>query len=134
MSRAARVLAACPSWSARPGHGCSALTAELADHWNGGLRTIDEVPALLAALDDACRDVGRDPATMTRSVEVLVRLGTMGAAAPTDDERLITGDADAIAAALSAFGDVGIDHLQVKLRPNALAGVEAFAPVIERMR
>ncbi len=43
------------------------LAAELADHWNGGLRAIDEVPAQLAAIDDACRAVGRDPATLTRS-------------------------------------------------------------------
>lgn len=105
------------------------LTAELADHWNGGMRSIDEVPALLAALDAACHDVGRDPAALTRSVEVLVRPG-----APVVDERAISGDADAIAAELSAFGELGIDHLQVQLRPNALAGVEAFAPVIERMR
>ena len=105
------------------------LTAELADHWNGGMRTIDEVPALLAALDAACRDVGRDPATLTRSVEVLVRPGT-----PVEGETALTGDPDAIAAALQAFGGLGVDHLQVQLRPNAIAGVEAFAPVIERMR
>ena len=105
------------------------LTAELADHWNGGMRTIDEVPALLAALDAACRDVGRDPATLTRSVEVLVRPG-----AAVEGESAISGDADAIAAALQAFGELGIGHLQVQLRPNALSGVEAFAPVIERVR
>ncbi|MGK2849946.1 MAG: LLM class flavin-dependent oxidoreductase, partial [Candidatus Limnocylindrales bacterium] len=107
------------------------LTAELADHWNGGMRTIDEVPALLAALDAACRDVGRDPGTITRSVEVLVRPGETVAGTR---EVAVTGDADAIAAALSSFGELGIDHLQVQLRPNALAGIEAFAPVIERMR
>lgn len=110
------------------------LTAELADHWNGGMRTIDQVPALLAALDAPCHDVGRDPATLTRSVDVLVRPSAPLAGTPSADERVITGTADNIAAALSAFGELGIDHLQVQLRPNALAGVEAFAPVIERMR
>ena len=109
------------------------LTAELADHWNGGLRTLDEVPERLAALDDACRDVGRDPASLTRSVEVLVRT----VAAPDGvgpEEREFRGDPDAIAAELLRFRDLGMDHLQVQLRPNSLEGIAAFEPVIERLR
>ena len=49
------------------------LTAELADQWNGGLPGLDEVPEMLQDMDDACRAVGRDPATISRSAEVLVR-------------------------------------------------------------
>jgi alkanesulfonate monooxygenase SsuD/methylene tetrahydromethanopterin reductase-like flavin-dependent oxidoreductase (luciferase family) len=108
------------------------LTAELADHWNGGLRAIDEVPALLADLADACAAVGRDPGSMTRSVEVLVRPGDV-AGVPAED-REIRGSPATIAAALQAFAALGIDELQVQLRPNSLAGVEAFAPVIEALR
>jgi probable F420-dependent oxidoreductase len=111
------------------------LAAELADHWNGGMRGLDEVPAALAALASACRDAGRDPATLTRSVEVLV----VTSAASTDegaaaDPRALSGSHDAIADGLRRFGDLGLDHLQIQLRPNSLAGVEAFAPVIERLR
>lgn len=109
------------------------LTAELADHWNGGLRSLDEVPGLLAALDIACRDVGRDPATLTRSVEVLVRTSAVGPELPAE-EREIRGEPEAIAAELRRFSDLGIEHLQVQLRPNAVEGVTAFAPVIERLR
>lgn len=108
------------------------LTAELADHWNGGLRAIDEVPALLADLADACAAIGRDPGSMTRSVEVLVRPGDV-AGVPAED-REIRGSPATIAAALQAFAALGIDELQVQLRPNSLAGVEAFAPVIEALR
>ena len=106
------------------------LTAELADRWNGGLRSIDEVPPQLAALDTACRRVGRTR-SITKSVEVLVRT-VPSSTAP--EPREIRGDHGAIAGELRRFGDLGIDHLQVQLRPNSLAGVEAFAPVIERMR
>jgi probable F420-dependent oxidoreductase len=109
------------------------LMAELADHWNGSLRALDEVPALLEAVDVACRTVGRDPAALTKSVEVLVR--TIPA---RDDvvaeEREIRGEPEAIAATLKSFGDLGIDHLQVQLRPNSVEGVAAFGPVIERLR
>jgi probable F420-dependent oxidoreductase len=113
------------------------LTAELADHWNGGMRSIDEVPALLADLDAACAAVGRDPATITRSVEVLVRPGGGASGARHDrpaEEREIRGTPEAIARELRRFADLGIDELQVQLRPNSIDGVEAFAPVIEAVR
>jgi probable F420-dependent oxidoreductase len=108
------------------------LTAELADHWNGGLRRVDEVPPLLEALDAACREVGRDPATMTKSIEVLVR--TRPGRAGRAEDREISGKPESIAAELQRFADLGIDHLQVQLRPNSIEGVEAFAPVMESMR
>ena len=109
------------------------LTAELADHWNGGLRSFDELPAQLEALDAACAEVDRDPASLTRSVEVLVRTTAARDDAPTE-EREIRGDPEAIAAELRRFGDLGIDHLQVQLRPNSIEGVTAFAPVMEQLR
>jgi probable F420-dependent oxidoreductase len=113
------------------------LTAELADHWNGGLRSLEEVPPLLKAVEAACREVGRDPASLTRSVEVLVRVVRDGddarAVAPAE-KREIRGDPESVATQLRRFADLGIDHLQVQLRPNSLAGVEAFAPVIDRLR
>ena len=109
------------------------LTAELADHWNAGLRTIDEMPALLDALEAACRDVGRDPATLTRSAEVRVRTSAAPSEAPAQDREL-RGAPDAIATELRRFAALGIDHLQVQLIPNSLDGVEAFAPIVGELR
>ncbi len=109
------------------------LTAELADHWNGGMAGLDEVPGMLEEINEVCRAVGRDPATLTRSAEVLVRTVGAPAGAPTEEHE-IRGEPEAIASRLRAYADLGLDHLQVQLRPNALAGVEAFAPVIERLR
>jgi alkanesulfonate monooxygenase SsuD/methylene tetrahydromethanopterin reductase-like flavin-dependent oxidoreductase (luciferase family) len=109
------------------------LTAELADHWNGGLRSIDEVPALLEAIERACGEVGRDPASLTRSVEVLVRTSAAHPDAPAE-AREIRGVPEEIAAAVRQFGQLGIDHLQVQLRPNSVEGVVAFAPVVEALR
>ena len=108
------------------------LTAELADHWNGGLRSLSETPGQLAALDAACQEVRRDPATLTKSIEVLVRTIAAPAGVPAD-EREFRGEPEAIAAELRRFGELGIDHLQVQLRPNSVEGVEAFAPVIEHL-
>ena len=44
------------------------------------------------------------------------------------------GDPESVASELRRFGDLGIDHLQVSLRPNSVEGVEAFAQVIEALR
>jgi probable F420-dependent oxidoreductase len=105
------------------------LAAELADHWNGGMRSAAEAVPLLRALDDACRTAGRDPASITRSVETLVRtLPAPDGAVPEDRE--LGGPPDEIAAALRGYAALGIDHLQVQLRPNRLEAVRAFGAVI----
>ena len=109
------------------------LTVELADHWNGGMPSLDELPGMLEEIDEVCRAVGRDPATLTRSMEVLVRTIAAPAGVPPEEQE-IRGDPEAIAARLQAFADLGLDHLQVQLRPNSLEGLTAFAPVMEQLR
>ena len=108
------------------------LAAELADHWNGGQRSAAESGATLRALDDACRTAGRDPASIIRSVEALVRtLPAPDGAAPEDRE--LRGTPDEVAGALREYAALGIDHLQVQLRPNGLEAVRAFGAVIEAL-
>lgn len=109
------------------------LTAELADSWNGGLKAPGEPEERLRALDEACRAVGRDPATLGRSVEVLVRVQP---AAPDEppEERELRGTTDELAGLLSAFEELGIDELQVQLRPNSLEAVHAFRPILDAVR
>jgi probable F420-dependent oxidoreductase len=109
------------------------LTAELADHWNGGLPGLDEVPGMLAEIDDVCREVGRDPATLTRSIETLVRTVLAAADVPLEPNE-VRGEPEVIAAHLRHLGDLGVDHVQVQLRPRSVEGVAAFAPVMERLR
>jgi probable F420-dependent oxidoreductase len=105
------------------------LTAELADRWNGGLGTMAETIEALAALDAACTAAGRDPATIERSVEVLVRPGPVPRDQPPEPTEL-RGSTDELAAALKAYAALGIHELQVQLRPNDIRAVEAFGPVV----
>ncbi len=109
------------------------LTAELADHWNGGLASLAETTDALAALWAACAAVGRDPASLRRSVEVAVRT-IPGAANDPLDDRELSGSPEEIATGLARYADLGIDELQVQLRPNDRAGVEAFGRVIAAVR
>ena len=43
------------------------------------------------------------------------------------------GTPEEIATALRAYAAEGITHLQVWLEPNTLAGLEAFAAVVEQL-
>ncbi len=106
------------------------LTARYADLWNGWIaakRThADVVPPLREAVDAACRAVGRDPATLGRSLTVGVAFGGRG----TWDGEPLTGSAEEIAAALRAFEREGISHVHVWLNPMTADGVEQLAAVL----
>jgi hypothetical protein len=44
-----------------------------------------------------------------------------------------TGTPEELAALLRAYADVGISHVQVWLDPATIAGIEAFAEVLDRL-
>lgn len=91
-------------------------------------------------MDAACREAGRDPATLERTLGVLVdgsdtgprQSGGAGEAAAHVRARIgtATGSAEDLAALFQAFAAEGITHVQVWPEPNTLAGLEAFAPVL----
>ncbi len=96
------------------------------------------VPVLRALVDDACRDVGRDPAEVERTVAVHVRF-------PDGEGRIqgdyaqptyppLTGSPDEMAAVLRAYELEGIGHVQLVMDPITLGSIEAFAPVLDRFR
>ena len=97
------------------------LTAELADEWNAGMRSLDDLVPLLAAVDAACDAAGRDPRTLARSAETLIETG----------EGI---DVEAVAERLRRYGALGVAHVQVQLRPNSITGVHAFGPVFDALR
>ena len=109
------------------------LAAELADEWNGGLRTLDEARGLLDAVDAACAEVGRDPHALRRSAEILVR-PVVRVGDPPPEERELRGSPAELGSVVRAFGACGFDHLQVQLRPNRLDSVTAFGAVIRELR
>lgn len=81
---------------------------------------------------DACRTVGRDPATLELTAGTLTRVLAPGEA-PRPDEKSISGTAEEVAERLLAFSAVGVTHLVVQVEPSDLSGVERFAAVLERL-
>ncbi len=110
------------------------LTAQHADMWNGwlgyGRNDPDMLPPLRDAIDAACVQHGRDPATLGRTIAV--RVTPLGDAIAGGVEPL-TGTPQQIADAIRAYARGGISHMQIWLVPNDIRGVEAFAPVLEEL-
>jgi probable F420-dependent oxidoreductase len=113
-----------------------AVTARYADEWNADFgSTPESIRSLNAAVDAACLEVGRDPATLARSAAVMVDV--TGHAVPGENwvadaraGQAFSGSTEELATALRAYAQAGIGHVQVWLDPNTVAGVEAFAPVL----
>ncbi|MDQ4099628.1 MAG: LLM class flavin-dependent oxidoreductase [Chloroflexota bacterium] len=123
-------------------HRMDRLSAQHADVWNAAWpNRAEELAPRIAAIDAACEEVGRDPASLKRSAGVMVDLLGHG---PSQDwlwaklvrepRHPLTGSVDEIAAALRAYAALGITHIQVWLDPPGLDGVEAFAPVLDLLR
>ena len=107
------------------------IAARYADQWNAwGRNDPAAIPELRAKVDAACVDVGRDPATLERTVSVLIDLpGRAGR--PREKPPFLTGSPEELAEALRGHAREGISHVQVVLDPNTVAGIEALAPVLE---
>jgi alkanesulfonate monooxygenase SsuD/methylene tetrahydromethanopterin reductase-like flavin-dependent oxidoreductase (luciferase family) len=115
------------------------ITLPHVDAWNAWYEDTDNSPAGVAPLRDrvdaACRAVGRDPATVERTVAILVRLsGGQGRPHGDADQAEIApleAGPEAIADALRAYAGEGIGHVQLVLDPITLESIEQLAPVLE---
>jgi alkanesulfonate monooxygenase SsuD/methylene tetrahydromethanopterin reductase-like flavin-dependent oxidoreductase (luciferase family) len=115
------------------------LVAQHADLWNAwltwGRSYPDAIPPLRAKVDAACAAAGRDPATLGRTVALLVEVpgqrARLTSTSPADSGQPLQGTAEEIAEALRGFAREGVAHVQLVHAPNTAAGIEAFAPVLE---
>ena len=115
------------------------LTARYADIWNGwltwGRSWPDAIPPIRQKIDAACQSVGRDPSSLERTVAILVEVpgqqARLVSTSPTGSGEPLSGSPDAIAEALRGFAREGIGHIQIVHAPNSVAGIEAFAPILE---
>lgn len=93
------------------------LVAQYADIWNvwaGGALEAGQLAPAREAVDEACRQAGRDPRTLRRSAMVVVSLDRSMHGRPG----VISGGPQEIATALLAYVDQGVDMLQIGLFPT----------------
>jgi alkanesulfonate monooxygenase SsuD/methylene tetrahydromethanopterin reductase-like flavin-dependent oxidoreductase (luciferase family) len=109
------------------------LAALHADTWSWYVEErsdLEEFGPRLAALEAACLEVGRDPASIGRSAGIIVEPTDITGAA----EALaipVRGSAEEIADELRAFRAGGFTQIEILLWPLTLAALEAKAPVLE---
>jgi probable F420-dependent oxidoreductase len=115
------------------------LTAQYADYWN--IFSVNQVTNLAPAreaMDAACVKAGRDPATLQRTVTVLIDLpgsesdpAAGGLSGYRASRTPATGTPEELAELLRAFARAGVDHVQIFLEPNTVVGIDALMPVLE---
>ncbi len=102
------------------------LAARFASEFNIGFRSEDTVAATFDGVRRACEEIGRDPATLRRTVALptvvatddasyLRRLAAIGADADTFAEVNIAGSPDAAVEKLLRLRDLGADRVYLQL-------------------
>ena len=117
------------------------ITMGHADAWNSWYSGTGNSPAglppLLAAVDAACRDVGRDPAAIERTVAVYLRLPGGAGRVMGDSKRVavsaVSGAPDEIAEELRAYARLGIAEVQLVVDPITLESIDGLVPVLEAL-
>jgi alkanesulfonate monooxygenase SsuD/methylene tetrahydromethanopterin reductase-like flavin-dependent oxidoreductase (luciferase family) len=115
------------------------ITMPHVDAWNAWFNyfgnSIDGLERVRALVDEACREVGRDPSTVERTVAVFLALEERPVIRDFDREpsEPLRGTPEQIADALRAYAAAGIAEVQLVIDPITPAGIERLAPILEHL-
>ncbi|MDQ3408097.1 MAG: LLM class flavin-dependent oxidoreductase [Chloroflexota bacterium] len=106
--------------------------------WNVWWADTGNTPAGIAPLrervDEAAREVGREPGDIERTVAILVRLpdgqGRVEGSGQSRTMQPLEGSPTQMADALRAYAREGIGHVQLVLDPITLESIRALEPVL----
>jgi probable F420-dependent oxidoreductase len=122
-----------PIWIAAFGPRLMRLAARWADAFNTSWHTDPgALAAVFDALDIACREVGRDPSSIQRTIGTFVALDPSEAGRPAREG--LRGAPEQVAQQLRALEAAGANHITCLLVPPTARGIESFARVIELLR
>jgi alkanesulfonate monooxygenase SsuD/methylene tetrahydromethanopterin reductase-like flavin-dependent oxidoreductase (luciferase family) len=94
------------------------LSARYADLWNTGyLGQPETLLGPLAKIEAACRQVGRDPATLGITALVGLWFPDLDARRPRIFDHTLTGTVPELAAAMRGYADLGVEHLMFQCEP-----------------
>jgi probable F420-dependent oxidoreductase len=120
------------------------ITAPYVDSWNAwyawfGNRA-EGVAKLQDAVDEACREVGRDPREIERTLAVFVQVTggkgreKGGRSERSEDVAPLKGSPEELAQKLRGFERAGIAHVQVVLDPITTGAIEDFGRTLAVLR
>lgn len=109
------------------------LMAEHADGWNTTwLMQPDEMDPLNDLVTATCIEVGRDPASISRSACIFVDLPSRtGRNLPAYRDAPAVTDREALAQLFHDYAARGLDHVMLWLDPNTEAGIEEVGRALE---
>lgn len=113
------------------------ITARLADGWNTDwIGSPDAVPALREAVDRACEEAGRDPATLARSACVYIDLPSATGRFPlprVDTRQPGAQSHEQIIDNIHRYAEEGLDEIMIWLDPNTIESVHAFGEILSQL-
>jgi probable F420-dependent oxidoreductase len=112
------------------------LAARYADSWNTGYMGQPETMAgPLAAIDAACREVGRDPATMGVTALIALWFPDLQQEQPRFvDDKYLTGTPGELAAAMRGYAELGVQHIMFQYAPYTSEARRRLSEVAEALR
>jgi alkanesulfonate monooxygenase SsuD/methylene tetrahydromethanopterin reductase-like flavin-dependent oxidoreductase (luciferase family) len=110
--------------------GLAARHAEIWSWYVEERSDLDEFGPKLAAFEQACVDIGRDPGTVGKSAGIIVEPTSFTGAAEVLGTP-IRGSPEAIADGFRNFAAGGFTQLELLLWPRTMAALEAMAPVLK---
>lgn len=98
------------------------LAVRIADGWNAWSpdpQTVDTFRPLIEEADRACEEIGRDPSSLMRSLDVAVDPHAILGEPPSNiSPYLVSGSAEDIAAQLLEIGQLGIGEIRMMIWPD----------------
>jgi alkanesulfonate monooxygenase SsuD/methylene tetrahydromethanopterin reductase-like flavin-dependent oxidoreductase (luciferase family) len=108
--------------------------------WNVWYRqssnTPDGLEPILRQVDEACRAVGRDPATLEKTSAVFVRLpGGTGRLTKYDENEVtpLQGSSREISDGIRQYAALGLAEVQLVIDPITVDSIEALGPVLAEL-
>jgi alkanesulfonate monooxygenase SsuD/methylene tetrahydromethanopterin reductase-like flavin-dependent oxidoreductase (luciferase family) len=111
------------------------LTAQYADLFNTGYMGKPETIAdRLAKIKAACREIGRDPATLGITALIGLWFPDLQAKKPGFFDNPLTGTVQEIAAAMRGYSELGVQHLMFQCEPYTSEARERLTEALQFYR
>ena len=111
------------------------LTAQHADLWNTGYMGQPETMAEpLAKIAAACREIGRDPATLGITALIGLWFPDLQEKQPSFFDHPLTGTVQEIAVAMGGYAELGVQHIMFQCEPYTLEARKLLTEALQLYR
>ena len=111
------------------------LTAQYADLWNTGYMGHPETMAEpLGKIKAACRQIGRDPATLGITALIGLWFPDLQAQQPGFLDKPLTGTVPELAAAMRGYADLGVQHIMFQCEPYTAEALRRLTEALHLYR